>query len=425
MGQASFRIILTGNPLQEFDAAQVVQAAAQLFKCSEERARQFFSGKPTPLKREMDETTAQRYQKRLTQAGIDCRIEPVPSASGLSLELEPTETPAKPAAQTPSAVNNTATGGLELVNDSNKSSEPAEPVDSQFRCPKCQTPQDKGEECIQCGIIFAKYQPPAVTAESVTEEDNADVDEWDEIALFVGDNIEAYQQKFRRLYNNGGKYALQWHWPAFCIPIPWLIFRKMYLWAVAYFVIMVLSPWYLLLPVILLPGFTGNYLYYRHVTSQLDKISSSGDLRREDIINAGSTNSILMTIGISLLAGIVMSFFMYKLIFAPIVEQSMKQVVGDVSFISPKDNPGTKTTKVQMLMLKNALLLQKKMQPKFQLPTDMDELMQMMDNPPNANKDYWGTPMVYQLEGNTLVFRSAGADKNFDTGDDIELTVNQ
>lgn len=438
MGQANFRIILTGNPLQDFDTTQVVQAAAQLFKCSEERARQFFAGNPTPLKREMDQPTAQRYRERLTKAGIDCRIEPV-AAAGLSLELEPEEAPADPAPET-TPVRTAAevaaaidTSKYKLVDDINTEPENTEQADTEFRCPKCNTLQDKGEECIQCGIIFAKYQPPAVAVTPVDEEpETAYVTEdgqWDEIALFVGDNIEQYQHKFRQLYDNDGKYKLQWHWAAFCIPIPWLIFRKMYLWAVAYFVIMSLSPWYLLLPVILLPGFFGNYLYYRHAVSGIGKITSVGTQRREDIIKAGGSNSILMTIGISLLAGIIMSVIMYKLLFAPLVEQAMQQVSGDIQFIAKDDSPGTKATKVQMLMLKNALIMQKAVKSKteanFHMPADMDELMQMMDNPPNMDKDYWGTTMTYTLDGNTLVFRSAGADKSFDTEDDIVLSVDE
>ena len=434
MGQANYRIILTGNSLQGFDLTQVVHAAAELFKCNEDRARKFFIGTPTPLKREMDETTAQRYRERLTKAGIDCRIEAIAESSGLSLELEPTETPAKvatvdSAATSATATTNGGTGGLELVDSYRKASEQVAQTDTQFRCPKCNTPQDKGNECIQCGIIFSKYQPPAVNPEPVEEESETETnDEWDEIALFVGENMEQYQRKFRTLYNNEGKFALHWHWPAFLIAIPWLIFRKMYLWAVALYLIVLVCPWYLLFIVALLPGFFGNYLYYRHTISKINKITSNGEQRREDIIKAGGTNSIPITIGICFLAGLIMSIVMYELIVAPVMNQTMKQVSGDMTFIAKNDSPGTKATKTKMLIMKNALVFQTKVLAKkadFHMPTDMDELMQQMGNPPKGDQDYWGTSMTFQLDGDTLMFRSAGEDKTFNTQDDIELTANQ
>ncbi|TNG00911.1 MAG: hypothetical protein EP297_03030, partial [Gammaproteobacteria bacterium] len=39
-----------------------------------------------------------------------------------------------------------------IAKNRQKASNPA------FRCPKCGHPQDKGQQCIKCGIVFAKYQ---------------------------------------------------------------------------------------------------------------------------------------------------------------------------------------------------------------------------------------------------------------------------
>lgn len=416
MGQTNYRVVLTGDTTENANREAVVTTAAKIFKCSQEKANLLLSGKPTPLKKEMDEGTAQRYRETLLKAGIACRIEAINAvlsvaeklASNLSLEPKDGEVVNEgPADESPV----TAPGG--------------------FQCPKCHTPQDKGVECIKCGIIFAKYQPPQETPpQAIDTEDSTSTDEWDEICLFVGENIDAYRHKFRTLYDNDGKFKLQWHWPAFFIPVPWMIFRKMYLWAAAYTLIMAVSPLLLLIPVILLPGFVGNYLYYRQAVQKISKIQSHGEQRRTDIIQAGGNNSILMTIGLSVLASLIMSFIMYKLIFASYVEQAMESVKQDAQFMqgdnnTSMQNPGIQTTKFQMLMLKNAVLMQKRLMASgdstASVPSNMDDLLDSLHHESGADLDAWKTPMQFDYENGTMTFTSAGPDKTFGTDDDIVL----
>lgn len=420
MGHTNYRVVLTGDTIENTDRQDVIITAAKIFNCTEEKASRLLSGKPTPLKKEMDESTATRYRDRLIQAGIACRIEAIKSvltvaeklASNLSLEPKDGEQTSEVPAQEEGAAGET-----------------------HFHCPKCHTAQQKGIECIKCGIVFAKYQPPQEPVHVQAEvKDNGTSDEWDEICLFIGENTDAYRHKLRALYDNDGKYKLQWHWPAFFIPIPWMIFRKMYLWAVAYTLIMAVSPLILLLPVVLLPGLAANYLYYRTAVQKIAKITSRDEQRRAEIAQAGGSNSIIMTIGLSVLATIIMSFIMYKLIFASYVEQAMESVKQDANFMqddknSGMQNPGIQTTKFQMLMLKNAVLMQKRLMASEDnagsVPTNMEDLLDSLHHESGADLDAWKTPMQFEYDNGKMTFVSAGPDKIFGNDDDIVLETEE
>ncbi len=50
-------------------------------------------------------------------------------------------------------------------------------------------------------------------------------------------DVERYLESFRRRDESGGLRP-GWHWPAFFVALPWLVFRRMYLVAVLYFVVL-------------------------------------------------------------------------------------------------------------------------------------------------------------------------------------------
>src|SRR6188508_1281809 len=46
-------------------------------------------------------------------------------------------------------------------------------------------------------------------------------------------NTDFYLRKFER-FGSGGGYV-SWNWPAFFVPLMWMLYRKMWLWAALYF----------------------------------------------------------------------------------------------------------------------------------------------------------------------------------------------
>jgi hypothetical protein len=378
----------------------------------------------------MDAVTAERYVQQLSKFGIDSRLEPVAHAE-LVLELSAEAAPATPASlssSSPSAVGQEAAGSalsLHPVAAANEtSSDPAAERVTGFQCPKCGTPQEQGEECIKCGIIFSRYQQAAVdeTAAEASADEESDLDELDELYLFVGENREQYRYKFARLYQNNGQYQTQWHWPAFLVPLPWLIYRKLYGWAAGFLVMQIILPplaWGVLG---IAMGMMANYLYYRHATQRISNISSVGQERRDEIVQAGGTNSMLVTIGGSFLAGLLL-MVVYYLFFLPPVAEEMKARQAETR--KEIELAGDSKTKQKMLMLKNLLGVKKAamtlLKQKFEMPEDVDELRKMLGAPPKATEDEWGSQMDMEADGNTIIFYSAGEDKQFDTLDDISL----
>lgn len=442
MGQ-EYKIVITGSVREGFDRQQVIAAAAKLFKCSESQAERFLQGKPTSLKREMDSKTAEQYETHLKNVGIACeqkhiKSEPVlellssveekvPSpTSSSSLSLEPTkniqsDAPAK-------------TSGLSLSDDYQSSSslslENSSPpqettTSSDFQCPKCGTSQKQSEECIQCGIIFSRYQPPSITekqTDSSSSPDKDDMDEFDEIALFVGPDIEKYRHKFREIYQNDGNYKLQWHWPAFLVPLPWLIYRKLYVLAAVVFILQVVTPSIMSFAISIVTGMMANYVYYKYITRRLGKISSSAGERRNEIINEGGSNTMLVTIGSTILLGFLMMFLFYQFFLPPELEDALdKNSQNQQELVDAKGDP----TKVKMLMLKNSILLHKKIQMvvkgEFTMPQNMDEFREVTKFPEKSTLDKWGTQIDFESSDDTMTFYSAGEDKTFDTEDDIIL----
>lgn len=434
MGQGEYKVVLTGAVVEGFDREQVVASAAKIFKCPVERAERFLLGKATTLKRDMDAATAERYRDHLAKAGIACRLEsisapqpvlelsedigvsPAPDRVSPSLSLSPTgeEQPA----------NSSGSGATpsRSIESPSTSGNPPVAAGSGFQCPKCGTSQERGEECIKCGIIFSRHQASEDRTATASSQEEPEMNEWDEIGLFVGENMEKYQFKFRQLYQNDGKYQASWHWPAFIAPIPWMIYRKLYPWAAGLLVLQMVLPPMALLIVGISMGLMGNYLYYRHIIHKLGKMTSRGDSRREEIIHAGGRNSMIITIGGAILAGFLMMIAYYLFFMPPEVKEAMEQGQrNQQEIVDVGDDP----TKQQMLMLKNILLMQKSasklMNRDFEMPRDMEELRKMTGMKPKATTDKWGTQMEFEVDGNTMVFYSAGEDKSFDSADDIVL----
>lgn len=116
-----YHVRLTGELMGGADAARVAANLARLFKMPEEKAALLVSGKPRVVKKDVDETTARKFQVALRQAGARCELLPV---NGEATPAAPAPTAAAPvtpqaeaseAAVAPAASADQRSGDIETV----------------------------------------------------------------------------------------------------------------------------------------------------------------------------------------------------------------------------------------------------------------------------------------------------------------------
>lgn len=167
-------------------------------------------------------------------------------------------------------------------------------------CPKCgKEVSEESSFCQQCGrnlsIAPANMQTSNLSP-GLTKED---------YKVFVGKNCEKYLTKFAK-FNMGGidSFKATWHWPAFFVPFWWLLYRKMYGWAIlAFFTSWIPYIGWFLAPIIW--AITANYIYYRHAKKKLLEIKTIhpalGTQRAVIAVTGGVGNAALISaIGLSM-----------------------------------------------------------------------------------------------------------------------------
>ncbi|OGW41988.1 MAG: hypothetical protein A2010_02655 [Nitrospirae bacterium GWD2_57_9] len=160
-------------------------------------------------------------------------------------------------------------------------------------CKECSGEVSQGEIfCRQCGAGTAST-PDSAAGTAPAADSNEE-----ELALFVGKNSDKYLHKFRSFNRNGAdSFALTWHWPAFLVGFWWLLYRKLYLWAVLDLVLGFIP--YLGIIMMFVFGLTGNYLYYSHARKKLQEINAapgSDTIRTASIARAGGVNNVAVVL---------------------------------------------------------------------------------------------------------------------------------
>jgi len=121
----------------------------------------------------------------------------------------------------------------------------------------------------------------------------------DELAAFIGANAQKYLLKFRKFSVNGfDRFSATWHWPAFLVGFWWLLYRKMYLWAFVYFILLMI-PYANVVAWISLP-ILGNYLYYKYAKRKILSVKTlqpSGDIFKT-LLEIGGINKWVPVVGI-------------------------------------------------------------------------------------------------------------------------------
>ena len=160
------------------------------------------------------------------------------------------------------------------------------------------------------------------------ESDTTFAPQGDLLAAYVGPkNADYYARKFENFKSGGG--AMSWHWPAFFISAWWFLYRKMWLIAFLYWIVLpiglsVLSTVvavtagpdagallyygvYLVIAFLLVPIFA-NRLYYRHAQKKADKVASvvsSAEQQSAELSRIGGTSNVVLVLVPFILIAIV------------------------------------------------------------------------------------------------------------------------
>jgi hypothetical protein len=127
-------------------------------------------------------------------------------------------------------------------------------------------------QCLRCGreiepdSLYCRYCGEKISSSASDSAFDRLYEE--DYRAFIGKNADCYLSKFRKFQvSERGNYAVTWNWPAFFLGFIWMLYRKIYLWALLAFLI-TLTP--IGFPLTMIAwGVTGNYLYFLHARKKI------------------------------------------------------------------------------------------------------------------------------------------------------------
>ena len=116
-----------------------------------------------------------------------------------------------------------------------------------------------------------------------------------EVNLFIQRNQKFYEEKFKKMNDTGKKAS--WNWAAFFLGVYWMIYRKMYFKAGAFFILSLVAsstPYIggiLNFAVLVGIGIYANALYMDHIDQNIEKVKLLFSDNKEKVIKQiGGTN---------------------------------------------------------------------------------------------------------------------------------------
>jgi Tfp pilus assembly major pilin PilA len=173
-----------------------------------------------------------------------------------------------------------------------------------------------------------RFAPPkaGVDGRRGAGEAEAEVSEFEAWSAYIGpNNTDYYLERFGRLSNGD---SASWHWPAALFTWPWLLYRKMYGWAAAYFFLfqyVMLIPFLVLSALIpaagplwmigyvlsyfIVPGMLGNRLYHRRSRNRIESIRRASKTNEQFLARleaqGGTGNAIVFVVAVFVLIGFI------------------------------------------------------------------------------------------------------------------------
>ena len=111
----------------------------------------------------------------------------------------------------------------------------------------------------------------------------------EEYAAYIGNNVYKFMPLFKRYSLQPATFQAGWNWPAFFFSFWWYLYRKMYFWALAAFITLLIP--YFNLVIMIGWGVAANYLYFRHANNKIDECRSvQGPAFMQCLYESGGVN---------------------------------------------------------------------------------------------------------------------------------------
>jgi len=182
--------------------------------------------------------------------------------------------------------------------------------------------------CLRCGkeikeaSVFCPHCGERISSKAFDPSDE-DIDQED-FRIFIGKNADHYLRKFRNFQHNGeGRFAVTWNWSAFWMGFIWILYRKMYLWALLAFIIALTPVTY---PLAMIGwGIVGNYLYYRQARKKILEYKSRPSItpRSLSLEELGGINRWVWFVGIIFFLFILVAVALGFMIFFHFLKYSL------------------------------------------------------------------------------------------------------
>ena len=162
-------------------------------------------------------------------------------------------------------------------------------------CSACGKEMGEGNSfCQHCGVRATLLPPPDHSRDAKAITDN-------EYATFIGRNSDKYLAKFKKFSVIGkDNFTATWHWSAFFFGPFWMLYRKLYVWAVVALVVLFI-PWANLFFSVAW-GIVGHYLYYKHAKNKIEefKVSASPENLAPVLAQVGGVHIWLLKVYMAL-----------------------------------------------------------------------------------------------------------------------------
>lgn len=128
------------------------------------------------------------------------------------------------------------------------------------------------------------------------------MEQLNEVSLFIQKNQKFYEEKFKKIYETGKSRS--WNWAAFFMGIYWMIYRKMYFKAGAFFILSLVASSTPYIGVILnfavLVGIAiyANALYLDHINGNIEKTNTLFPDNKDVIIKRIGGTNLPLALGI-------------------------------------------------------------------------------------------------------------------------------